>query len=235
MFDKIQGDCNYLSGMLAQKQERVVRNNAEYFRAEECFQTLAKNMTTLEDYLSTVQDMIREITIVIKDYKNERKSFIENKICKNLEFVFDEGYEVSFDIKPYRDKTKATLNLWAINSAGKREQYVPSEQNGGLCRQVISASFGMAVAELLNCKILFLDEAFNGGDPVKLQRVQLILREWIDNGGSIVLNEHNPALYSNLPCRVYEIEKTGKGFEGYVVVKDIIEQEGSVFDGEGYE
>lgn len=230
MFSELFSEFNFMSGMLSSKLETVKRNNEERKRTESCYRELAKAFTTLDDKLSTTQDMLKEINLVLKDYKRNRKTFIEERISQNLEFVFDEGYRVELAITPYKDKSKVSLLLWSKDASGKEILYAPTEQNGGLCRQTITASFGMAVAELLGCKILFLDEAFNGGDSEKLKRVQLMLTNWISNGGQIVLNEHNASVYTGIPCRVYTIEKVGKGYEGYVTVKDITDWEEGVAD-----
>lgn len=235
MFSELYSESSFLSGMLETKLNTVRESNAERKRIEKNYNDLASAFSTLENKLSITQEMLREINITLKDYKKHRKTFIEESISKNLEYVLKEGYSVELSITPYKDKTKVSLLLWSVDTMGNRVLYVPSEQNGGLCRQIITTSFGMAVADLLGCKILFLDEAFNGGDSEKLERVQLILAEWISNGGQIVLNEHNPSVYTGMACRVYDIDKVGKGFEGYIEVKEVTDMEGLAANERGFE
>lgn len=235
MFNELYSEFSFLSGMLETKLGNVRESNAERKRIETNYNKLASAFCTLENKLANTQEMLREINITLKDYKKHRKTFIEESISKNLEYVFDEGYSVELSITPYKDKSKVSLLLWSEDATCNRVLYVPSEQNGGLCRQVITTSFGMAVADLLGCKILFLDEAFNGGDSEKLEKVQLILSEWISNGGQIVLNEHNSSVYTGMACRVYDIVKVGKGFEGYVTIKEVSDMEGLSANERGFE
>lgn len=187
----------------------------------------------LEARLKATREMQKEINIALKDYQNQRKKFIEDEIQSALDCVFEESYKVELQLTPYRDSYKSQLKLYIDNpDTGVRQYIRPTTQNGGLCRQVLSASASVAIAKLMDCHMLIWDEAFNGGDPTKIRKVQRLVKSFIeyDEENFIVMNEHNCNVYSDLPSRVYDLVKNGNGLSGSVAVVDVTDYIGSNLD-----
>lgn len=206
----------------------VQSNNEKKSKLEAKRTEIYNAVNYLEHKKELTHNMIREINIVLKNSKEARKQFIVSEIERALEIVFDQGYRVSLDLKPYKDTYKAELMIYTSDEYGHVEYFKPDTQNGGLCRQVIALSTGLAIAKLLNCHIIFMDEALNGGDSVKLRKMEEIIKSFLDYhpDNTIILNEHNGSLYEDLPCRVFSFHKEGKGKAGYVQVDNVTDQEG---------
>lgn len=219
---------SYYSRSIDQQINEAKVNNERKAKMDNRRDTIINAVNFLEHKKEITHEMIREINITLKNSKEARKQFIVDEIERALEIVFDQGYKVSLELKPYRDTYKADLMLYTENENGVREYFRPETQNGGLCRQVIALSTGLAIAKLMNCHTIFMDEALNGGDSVKLRKMQEIIQSFLDYhpDNVIILNEHNGSLYQDVSCRIFNFHKEGKGMTGYVQVDEVIDQEG---------
>ncbi len=229
MFRKSLDSLQYRSRALVTAIAVADQNNSQKERMESNRDKIVSNMNILETKLDTIKEMVREITITLKDSEESRKAFIEKEIEHSLEVVFDEGYKININLTPYKDSFRAELQLYTCEG-GKLRYYNVETQNGGLCRQVISIAAGFAIAKLMNCHTIYWDEAANGGDSVKLRKLQTVLKSFVDYhpDNVIILNEHNTALYQDLDVRIFNFHKEGKGMSGYVVPDATIDQIGEI-------
>lgn len=182
----------------------------------------------LDNELALTKEMIIEINSILIPSQESKRQFIVNEIQSAIDCVFEEDYKFDLVMKPYRDTFKAQLLLYTEDQNGKRDYYNPNTQNGGLCRQVISLAAGFAVAKLSNCHLIIMDEATNGGDDISTRKLQPLLQSYLDyhEDNTIILNEHKPALYEDMSCKIYHFHKEGKGMSGYVTIDEIEEQIG---------
>lgn len=218
-YNELFNKCAEVTSRLDEKIKVAEKNNQLRSGVMEKLQVFHNNYGVLLTKLNTTQMMLKEINIASREYRERRKDFITNKVESALALVFQDDYKVDLTLTPYGDRMKARLKLYTVNEDGTKSFYIPKKQNGGLCRQTISLSSGLAIAELLNCHIIFMDEALNGGDSESLQQLQKLITDFTENEeNQIILNEHNGSLYKNISCRLYNLAKIGKGQEGYVTV-----------------
>lgn len=189
---------------------------------------ISETVAFLDNRLAVLTEMEKEINIILKNTKQARKQFIVDEVNWALSLVFAEGYYANLELEPYRNTYKATFRL-KVNEKGKEVFMNPENQNGGLCRQVISLQVGLAIAELMGVHTVMMDEAANGGDKTTIRKLQPILQRYLafhpDN--TIVLNEHNGCLYEDSNARIFNLIKSGEGLSGYVKITEIIDQQGS--------
>lgn len=213
--------------ILDMKIEIGERNNTRKYKLEDTRNKIITCVNYLKDELVITSEMIKEINSILKSSQEAKKEFIQNEIKTALDCVFDEGYNVLLDIRPFRDTYKAELKLYTEEN-GNVTYFNINTQNGGLCRQVIALSAGFAMAKLTNCHVFMMDEALNGGDSLKLRKMQPIIKSYLDYhpDNTIILNEHNEALYQDLSCKIFCIHKEGTGFKGFIVQDSEEEQKG---------
>lgn len=227
MFSDCATKLNYLMMELPTKITMAESNNLRKERMDKNRDDILTDVHFLRTKLQYIKEMRQEINIASQGFKDARRQFIEDEIQRAIDCVFDEDYKVKVDIRPYKNTIKAKLIL-TTSVNGEKVEINPNFQNGGLLRQVTASSAGLAIAKLLRIPLVLMDEAYNGGDNVTISRMQSVIKSYLDydQNNQIILNEHNSALYTGLPVRVYELDKEGTGLTGQIKIVSMTDYEG---------
>lgn len=130
-----------------------------------------------------------------QDFKKDRYNEISDRAENNLSKVFpNDNFQVYLEPRIYGKNNEVRLLL------GKNGRMFPMKmQNGRFLRQVTSFSVNTTIQELKNCCPVLMDEALSSGDFESTSTMSLVIKGLIDKGVQMILTEHKPELYNNLP------------------------------------
>ena len=166
-------------------------------------ESLQYSITTLENTLKNIDDLILSCTSMIQEYRDEKLEELSKFVEEDLDVIFPlENFEVKLKADTYRNKERIRL------LTGK-DGHLSSitMQHGRFFRQLISFAVTTRIQRLKNCEPIFMDEALNSGDFESTAMMSENLREWISNNIQVSLIEHKEVLYINLPRLEYHLYK----------------------------
>jgi ABC-2 type transport system ATP-binding protein len=97
---------------------------------------------------------------------------------------------------------RATQLLDVLDLAGAQHKLVVDYSTG------MRKKIGLAAALLHNPEVLFLDEPFEGVDPVSAQTIRRVLERYTDSGATVVFSSHVMELVESL-CQWVAVMATG--------------------------
>lgn len=162
---------------------------------EENYLELKNDLDALNEYKKLVLANKLYCQKFAQDFKKDRYNEISERAEQSLSRVFpNDNFQVYLDARVYKSKDEVRLLL------GKEGRMFPIKmQNGRFLRQVTSFSVNTTIQELKGCVPILMDEALSSGDFASTSTMSLVLKELIDRNVQMILTEHKPELYSNLP------------------------------------
>lgn len=175
---------------------------AVYKNYQERRKSLEDDYAHISDDISRLQNYKKLITAdklycqkFSQDFKKDRYNEISDRAEESLSQVFpNDNFMVYLEPRIHGLNNEVRLLL------GKNGRVFPMKmQNGRFLRQVTSFSVNTTIQELKDCCPVLMDEALSSGDFESTSTMSLVIKGLIDKGIQMILTEHKPELYNNLP------------------------------------
>lgn len=162
---------------------------------EKDFNQLTEDIRDLTNYKKMVTADKLFCQKFSQDFKKDRYNEISDRAEESLSKVFpNDNFKVFLQPRIYGVNNEVRLLL------GKEGRLFPMKmQNGRFLRQVTSFSVNTTIQELKDCCPVLMDEALSSGDFESTSTMALVIQGLIDKGIQMILTEHKPELYNNLP------------------------------------
>lgn len=219
-------------GRLIHKIQVAKENNRKKEELGVIINRITKAVTEGDKLDKVFSRLISELQIAANNYRNQRTESLESEVNKTLAVAFpDRKFRVKIK---WGENTKDTCKI-LINDPNWKDKNGnpvwarPQSVNGEFAKQLISASFIVAITIIYGSKIIFLDESTNSGDKQGLKDEGPFLTRISEMLQTFII-EHTPELYNHLPRREISLmkigEEEGDKQSGKVIVESIIDYTG---------
>lgn len=175
----------------------------------------AENLDKLMTYL------IKNLTIYSANFRNTRKSELEDETRRVLKFVFpNEGFDIKIDWSEGRGRPQAQILTGLKGPNGVVEWCPPRNVHGEFAKQLIAFTTICNIAIMLGSQTFCSDEALNSGDDESLVSTKPLMDKLGELLQFIVI-EHKDNFYKNIDRREILLEKIpgdGGSYSGYVQI-----------------
>jgi ABC-2 type transport system ATP-binding protein len=115
------------------------------------------------------------------------------------EFLHFAGRMYGLSVDEVRDRARDLLELMELTDAKDK---LIVDYSMGMKKKVALAS-----AVIHNPRVMFLDEPFNGIDPISVRAIRGVMRQLVENGATIFISSHVMEVIERLCTRVAIINK----------------------------
>lgn len=162
---------------------------------EDDYEQISNDISRLQHYKKLITADKLYCQKFSQDFKKDRYNEISDRAEESLGKVFpNDNFMVYLEPRIHGLNNEVRLLL------GKNGRVFPMKmQNGRFLRQVTSFSVNTTIQELKDCCPVLMDEALSSGDFESTSTMSLVIKGLIDKGIQMILTEHKPELYNNLP------------------------------------
>lgn len=211
-----------LQSKLEENKRRIEQGKANNQLLNQLSEDL-KYVERLLQYFSSKRDQIKNTTkvanVMMSIYRGSAVSILQDEIKAILDMIFpDEDFIPKIKYDSRGGESRAELLIGKYSPLTNSVEYGhPANMNGGMVKQLITASATAAINILTGSPILLLDEAFCSGDGRSQAELQPFINSLVSRGIQIILVEHSKEFCEGLPRWEINLQKTRSTGEVHVI------------------
>lgn len=211
-----------LQSKLEENKRRIEQGTANNQLLEKLREDL-KHTERMIQYFTSKRDQIKNTTkvanVMMSIYRGSAVSILQDEIKAILDMIFpDEDFIPKIKYDSRGGESRAELLIGKYSPLTNSIEYGhPANMNGGMVKQLITASATAAINVLTGSPILLLDEAFCSGDGRSQAELQPFINSLVSRGIQIILVEHSKEFCEGLPRWEINLQKTRSTGEVHVI------------------